>query len=194
MTRCEITDKWHIFITERKKYKLTWMMILIDSQVEGLFDRGVCHWGVICSCKADLGPVVGGDQRGVCCAVDSAHVPIQFHIAVMHLPLKEMGFYVFFSKIFFEDTHQGFILRFCLWWKTRALVSCLSSMSLIMIPLPVRVSEAFPGQICGCLSGLGCQIFTSCLGVGWVLRCLNGPALHCHSPSHRRDPGSGEKH
>lgn len=43
-------------------------------------------------------------------------------------------------------------------------------------------------------SGLVCQIFTSCLEVGWVLHCLNGPALHCHSLSHHTGPGSKERH
>lgn len=58
----------------------------------------------------------------------------------------------------------------------------------------LRVKETFTGWICRCLSGLRCQIFTSWLEVGWALHCLNGPALHCHSPSHRTGPGLEETH
>lgn len=58
----------------------------------------------------------------------------------------------------------------------------------------VRVKEAFRGQICGCLSGLRCHVFTSWLEVDWAPRCLNGPAQCCHSPSHHTGPGKEQKH
>lgn len=193
MTWCEITYKWHIFITERKKYKLTWKMILIDSQVEGLFDRGVCHWGVICSCKADLEPVVGGDQRGGLLRRRLGSCPDSVSHHCDAFTSKGNGILCFFCKILWGHPPR-------IWFAFLLVVKDpgLRFLPLFNVPdhdpLPVRVREAFTGPICGCLSGLGCRTFTSCLVVGWVLHCLSGPALHCHSPSHRRGPGSGEKH
>lgn len=189
MTPFEIT--WHIFMTVRK--------IQIDTE-ETLTD---CRWPLWlrclslschlkCSCKADHGPVFR--ER----AAPSALLVPQFSFTSLWCIYRKRNgiLWRFVSGIYFENTHQ--VWCFCLWVRTQAFISCLSAMSLIMtlcVQSSVRLEEAFVGWICGCLSGLRCnQFFTNCLAVGWVLHCLNGPALHCHSPNHHTGPGLEEKH
>lgn len=116
-------------------------------------------------------------NKGCCCSQLSAQ--IHFHILVMRLSPKEMG------------------LSFFLFVKAGYLV--LENTGLNFLPpcnvpdkdsrVSVRGKEVLRGRVC---RWLRCQVFTSLLELDWGLQCMNGPVLHCHSPSHHTGPGLEE--
>lgn len=142
-----------------------------------------------CFCKADLGPValVADALSAQLCPNSVSHHCEAFYLKWNgwfsgFFPPQDIRFLKTLTKGLFcvpacddEDTPSFPAFSMSL------LVTLCSRRS-------VRVKEAFTDQICRSLSGLMCQIFTSWLEVGWVPHCLNGPALHCHSPSHHTGP------
>lgn len=126
----------------------------------------------MCFCKADLAM-----ER-------THHGPWLCQLGECHNSVSHPCIYLNMNGIFCPPQEIRFL-------KTRVFMSCLSAMSLITtwgFLRSVRVKEVFRGQICGCLSGFRCQVFTSWLEVGWALHCMNDPAPHCHSPSHHTGP------
>lgn len=148
--------------TSLRKKKIVWWVFKTDSRA-----CGPCCWGALSSWA-------GGKWRVEGCRV-------HLHISVMHLVSKRTEYYSW-SISFLTDSHLsltgltgGGVCAF----------ACLSKFN-------------FKGWVWGRVRsfvavvvfiGLGVPIFTSCSESDWAPRCLNGPALRCHSPSHRTGPG-----
>lgn len=160
------------------------------------FDRGLYHWGAISCVFVKL---ISGQL--LCRKQTRRQAPSARRVPqVSFTSLWFISYRIMICLLFLSGCHVPHPTVFSKGWfcvaarNRQAFTSCLSAMSLIMTQCflrSVRAEESFRSQISERLSGfMRWGVFTSWLWVDWAQRCLNGPALHCRSPSHRTGPGA----